>query len=176
MRPSSRTTIWSARRMVAKRWAMTRVVRPVIKLARAFCTYISDSASSSEVASSRIRMGESFRMALAMAAAETGATLANYGVVFLGEFVDEIVGQGGLGGLYHALARNIAESVADVVPHRVVKQNIFLGHDGDLFAQGAQGDAGNVHAVNADGAGGALVKPRQEIHQRGFARAADRKS
>src|SRR5580698_9615694 len=65
--PSSSTRILSARRTVAKRCAMTKVVRPTIKLARAFCTYISDSASSSEVASSRIRIGESFRMARAMA-------------------------------------------------------------------------------------------------------------
>src|SRR6267378_2273505 len=65
--PSSRTRILSARRIVASRCAITKVVRPTIRLASAFCTNISDSASSSDVASSRIRMGESFKMARAMA-------------------------------------------------------------------------------------------------------------
>src|SRR5438094_575173 len=65
--PSSKTRILSARRMVARRCAMTKVVRPTMRLASAFCTNISDSASNSEVASSRIRMGESFKMARAMA-------------------------------------------------------------------------------------------------------------
>src|SRR5260221_1823338 len=65
--PSSSTRILSARRIVARRCAITNVVLPTIKLASAFCTNISDSASSSEVASSNIRMGESLRMARAMA-------------------------------------------------------------------------------------------------------------
>ena len=70
-----------------QRCAITKVVRPTIRLARAFCTYISDSASSSDVASSRMRMGESFKYgtrdgnSLPLAAAQTRAALADDGVV-----------------------------------------------------------------------------------------------
>ena len=46
---------------------MTNTVRPVIRLFKAFCTSISDSESSSEVASSRIRIGAFFSSARAMA-------------------------------------------------------------------------------------------------------------
>ena len=82
-------------------------------------------------------------------------------MVFLREFIDEVVGQSGLGRVHNALTGNLAQTVTDVVPHRVVKQNIFLRDDGDLFAQGTDGDAGNVHSIDADHARGAFVKARQ---------------
>ena len=85
---------------------------------------------------------------------------------------DEIVGQGGLGGGDDAFFGNIREPVTDVVPHRVVEQNIFLRDHGDLFAQGTDGDVANVHAVDANGAGSQLVKPRKQIDERGFSGAA----
>ena len=55
--PPSRTTIRSARRTVESRCAMTSVVRPCMRLASACATSASDSESSCEVASSRIRIG-----------------------------------------------------------------------------------------------------------------------
>jgi len=66
-RSSSSTIILSARRIVESRCAITNAVRPIIKFDNARCTNISDSESSSEVASSRIRMGEFFSIARAMA-------------------------------------------------------------------------------------------------------------
>ena len=51
----------SARSMVERRWAMTRLVRPRISVSSACCTSRSDSLSSAEVASSRIRIGASGR-------------------------------------------------------------------------------------------------------------------
>jgi len=45
---------------------MTSVVRPLISFSSASCTSISDSVSSDEVASSRMRIGASFSRALAM--------------------------------------------------------------------------------------------------------------
>ena len=56
-----------ASRTVVRRCAITSVVRPRIRLASACCTSRSDSASSAEVASSRIRIGGSFRIARAIA-------------------------------------------------------------------------------------------------------------
>src|SRR5262249_43453434 len=65
-RPASRTRITSARRTVDSRCAMTNTVRPVMRFCSASCTSASDSASRDEVASSRIRIGESFRIARAI--------------------------------------------------------------------------------------------------------------
>ncbi len=57
----------SARRTVDSRWAITNEVRFRIRVDSASCTSISDSASSDEVASSRIRIGESRSSARAIA-------------------------------------------------------------------------------------------------------------
>ena len=57
----------SACRMVERRCATTMVVRPSMSRTRASCTSRSDSLSSELVASSRMRMGASLRMARAMA-------------------------------------------------------------------------------------------------------------
>ena len=65
--PASSTRMRSALRTVARRWAITSVVRPCMRLASACWTSRSDSESSAEVASSRMRMGGSLRMARAMA-------------------------------------------------------------------------------------------------------------
>ena len=67
MRPDSITTTRSACSMVVRRCATTRVVRPCMRRCRASCTRRSDSLSSAEVASSRIRMGAFLYTARAMA-------------------------------------------------------------------------------------------------------------
>ena len=56
MRPASSTRIRSAFTTVASRWAITRQVRPFISRSSASWTAASESESSAEVASSRIRM------------------------------------------------------------------------------------------------------------------------
>ena len=78
---------------------MTKTVRPVIRLLSALCTSISDSESSSEVASSRIRMGASFSkargdgQALALASGEPLAAVADERLIALRHLHDEIVRQ-----------------------------------------------------------------------------------
>ncbi len=67
MRPCSRTRIWSARRIVERRWAITNVVRPRMSQARPSWMRASDSESRLEVASSRIRIRGSARIARAIA-------------------------------------------------------------------------------------------------------------
>mmetsp|Transcript_32094 Transcript_32094/g.52084 ORF Transcript_32094/g.52084 Transcript_32094/m.52084 type:complete len:182 (-) Transcript_32094:148-693(-) len=66
-RPRCRTTIWSARRMVDSRWAITSVVRSRRSPASASCTESSVLVSSAEVASSRRTTGGSFRRQRAIA-------------------------------------------------------------------------------------------------------------
>ncbi len=57
----------SALRTVESRWAITKVVLPCMRTSRASWTTASDSVSSELVASSRIRILGSFRMARAIA-------------------------------------------------------------------------------------------------------------
>mmetsp|Transcript_16161 Transcript_16161/g.23734 ORF Transcript_16161/g.23734 Transcript_16161/m.23734 type:complete len:112 (-) Transcript_16161:1507-1842(-) len=54
------TMIWSACRMVDRRWAMTRVVRLARSLDSACCTEISVRVSRADVASSKSTTGGSF--------------------------------------------------------------------------------------------------------------------
>ena len=65
-RSASTTRIWSARRIVESRCAMTNVVRPLHQVAQTLLDHRSDSESSDEVASSRIKMRGSARIARAI--------------------------------------------------------------------------------------------------------------
>src|SRR5215471_18011467 len=86
MRPCSSTTTWSASRMVDRRWAMMKVVRPCISSLSAFWMRASVTESSALVASSRIRIGGSLRSARAIADQRLVALwLAQDEVVRLGE-------------------------------------------------------------------------------------------
>src|SRR5450631_85502 len=110
--------------------------------------------------------------ALALAAAETGAAFTDYGVVALGEFRDEVGGESGLCGGFHASFRDAGQAVADIVPDGVVEEDVFLGDHGDLFAERTEGDGADVGAVDANLAGGEFVEARDEIDERGFSGAA----
>src|SRR6202040_943323 len=101
--------------------------------------------------------------ALALSAAESSTAFADEGVIGLREFHDEIVREGRLGRGDHTFLGNIVQAVADVVPHGVVKQYIFLGDHGNLLAQGFDGDAANVQTIDADGAGSGLVETRKQV-------------
>ena len=95
--PRTRTTMRSALRMVDRRCAMTSVVRPCISVSSACWTRRSDSLSSAEVASSSTRMRRVLeqrardRQALALAAGEAQAELADHGVVAVRQLHDELV-------------------------------------------------------------------------------------
>jgi len=67
MCPLSNTNTWSALRMVLRRWAMTKLVRPDRSCSRAFWMKRSVRVSTLEVASSRMRMRGSARAARAIA-------------------------------------------------------------------------------------------------------------
>ncbi len=110
--------------------------------------------------------------ALPLAAAQAGSAFADHSVILLRQFRDEIVGQRGLGGGNNAVLGNTGQAVTDVVPHRVVEKNIFLGDHGDLLAEGADRNFTNIHAIDSNGAGSQLVEPRKQIYEGSFARAA----
>ena len=96
-RRCSSTTIWSAWRTVERRCAITNVVRPASRPSIASCTRRSLFASSELVASSKTRIAGSRsdrardRDALALAAREPHAGVADVGVVALRQPVDELV-------------------------------------------------------------------------------------
>ena len=66
MRPSCKSRIRSAFWMVESRWAITKQVRPFIRASMASWIRCSVAVSTLEVASSKISMGASSSMALAM--------------------------------------------------------------------------------------------------------------
>ena len=112
--PPSMTRIWSAPRMVERRWAMTKVVRPRRRARRPSWIFASLSLSRLEVASSRMRMAGSARMARAMAMRwrwppeSLMPRSPMIGVVLLLERLDELVDVGDARGL--AASRSIVAS------------------------------------------------------------------
>ena len=107
-----------------------------------------------------------------MPPAEPCPALSNHGVIAQGELLDEIVSERRLRRGDHFLLGNIGESIADVVPHRVVKENVFLRDHGDLFAQGFDGNVADIHSVDANRPRGRFMESRQEVHQRALAGSA----
>ena len=131
----------SASRTVVSRCAITSVVRPRIRFASAPCTSRSDSASRAEVASSRIRIGGSLRMARAIAIRcfwppeRRLPALADHGVVAARQVEDEVVGEGGPRRRLHARLVHVVHAVGDVGAHGVVEEHGLLRHEADLGAQ-----------------------------------------
>ena len=62
-------------------------------------------------------------------------------------------------------------AVADVVEHRVVEEQRFLGDQADLAAQVAQPHVAKRHAVQADRAAGGIGEARDQVGQRALAAA-----
>jgi len=107
IRPCSITMIWSARRMVESRLCDHERGPTLHSSKERPCWIIcSDSESRLEVASSRIRMRGSARMAranrdtLALAAGQLDASLSNDRVVFVGERFGELVDAGDTAGTH----------------------------------------------------------------------------
>src|SRR5207244_12440160 len=86
---------------------------------------------------------------------------SNDSIVAVWQRQDEILGQRGLCGGNDSFFGNVGESVTNVVPHGVVKEDVFLGDHRDLLTQRLDGDVADIHAVNPNVVGGGLVKLRQ---------------
>ena len=164
--------------MVDRRCAITKVVRPAIRLASAFCTNISDSASSSEVASSenqdrRVlqnspRNGDT----LPLAAAEPRAALADDGVVAQRQFGDEIVRQRSLRGGDHRSLGTSGQAVADIVPNGIVKR-MFSCVTMAICSRSERSVTSRMSVPSTRIAPEVtLMKAREQIYERGLARAA----
>src|SRR5579884_2280618 len=148
MRPFSRTTILSARRIVERRCAITITVRPSIKLARARCTSTSDSVSRCDVASSRIKI----------------AAFANPGIIAERKIGDKVSRKRRARGLLDEVARQVGPPIRNIVRHCIVEQKRLLGNQTNLFAQAADGYAADIAPVDSDDARSRIEESRQQIH------------
>ena len=135
--PLSSTMISSALTTVARRCAITSVVRPCAT--RSSAPWISRSVkeSSADVASSRMRMGGSFENRacdghpLFLAAGEFQATLANLRVIGAWRLLNEAVDLRQARSLPDlGVARAIA-AIADVVGDKIIEQHSVLRNDAD---------------------------------------------
>src|SRR6185295_6196458 len=169
--------IWSACLIVPSRWAMTSEVLPFIRRSSASTINASECASSPEVASSRIRIGELRMIALALPARQRRAPLADQRVVALGKLPDELVGVREPGGLLDFGARGVGLAVGDVLPDRLVEEDRLLLDVADLVTERLQRVRPQVLSVDPDRAFRGIVEARDEVDQRRLAfagRADDR--
>ena len=180
-RPPSSTAIRSASESVERRWAITSVVRCAVTALQG----LADRGLGGGVDGGRgvvehedpgvveQRAGE--RHALALAARERQAPLADAGVVALGQVVDEPVGlRGGRGGA-DLLLGGVRAAVGDVGPHGVGEEERLLEHHADRAAQGVEAQLAHVDGLarRADAQRAALhvVEARGEQRDRRLARA-----
>ena len=110
--------------MVLKRWAMTKLVRPRIRRSKAPWMRASVRVSTLLVASSRMRMRGSARMARAMVSSWRWPWLRllprsdKRGLVAVRELADKMVGVGQAGGLDALLIGGFQAPIADVLQDR----------------------------------------------------------
>ena len=76
-----------------------------------------------------------------------------------------------LGGAHDLLVARLRPAVADVFADRAMQQRGVLGHHGDLRAQRFLGQAGNILAVDEDGAAFEMKEAQQQIDHGRFAGA-----
>src|SRR5215472_8830482 len=110
------------------------------------------------------------RYALALAARERGAALADDRVVCLRQLEDELVGSGELGGGDHPAHRNARIGQRNVLAHRAVEQNILLQDDPDLASQPGHVDHCEIDAVDQHATGVRRIEPLYQSRYRRFTR------
>ena len=103
-----------------------------------------------------------------MAAGDIGAALAHLGVEAVGQRHDEIVGLGILGGLDHLLLSGVRAAPQQILADGAREEDVVLKHHADAGAELIQGIVTHVHPVHQDSAVGDVVKPGDQVHQRGL--------
>ena len=102
------------------------------------------------------------RDALALAARERVAALADDRVVALGQLPDEVVGAGRGRGRDDLVERRVGPAVGDVVADRHREQERLVEHHADVVAQARQREVAHVVAVDAHRAVGHVVEAREQ--------------
>ena len=155
-----------------------KVVRPRISRSSASTTACSVSASSALVGSSRIRIGAFFEQrpgdgeALALAARQRRAALAEHRVVALRQRGDEVVGVGGAGrGLDLVAAWRRAGRSAMFSATLIGNRNGSWSTTATCWRRLASDTVAHVVAVEQHPAGGGIDEARDQADQRALARA-----
>ena len=99
---------------------------------------------------------------------KAGAVPGQHRVVSLRHLKNGLVDMGRLAGPLHLLQGGVLLPVGKILVNGSRKQPGILQHHGISPAQAAPGEPGNLLAVHSDGAGPGIVKPHQQIDQRGF--------
>ena len=109
--------------------------------------------------------------ALALPARERVATLADHGVVAVGQAVDEAGGTGRLGRGHDLFEGGVRSAVGDVVPDRHGEEEGLVEDDADVGPQAGEGEVAHVVPVDPDGAAGGVVEAGQHAGHGGLAAA-----
>ncbi len=167
----------SARRTVERRCAMMMTVRPLrdplhVLLDDALALVVERARRLVEDQDARIGdEGAGDGDALALAARQRAAALADDGVVAFRQLEDEVVRAGELGGGDDALHRRRRIGERDVVADGAVEQHVLLQHDADLAPQPGDVDHGEIDAVDQHAPALGHVEPLHELGERALARA-----
>ena len=108
--------------------------------------------------------------ALALAARELHAKLADRRLIALGQIDDEVVGGGGLSGGLDLGVGGARPPVGDIGAHRVVEQGDLLADQRDLAVQGGERQIANIEAVDRHPAAGRIVEAQDQVEDSGFPR------
>lgn len=115
--------------------------------------------------------GAGQRQALLLAAREPEASLADQGVIALGQGRDMVMDLRHLRGRDHIGPGRLGADKAQVLGHRGIEQIGLLRHDPQHLRQRRKAEIAQIHPVEADRASVDIVKPRQKVAERGLARA-----
>ncbi len=107
--------------------------------------------------------------ALALAAREAAAALADHGVVAIRQFEDEFMRARELGRGNDRLDGHGGIGQGDVVADRTVEEHALLQHDADLTAQPGRVDDAEVEAVDEHAAALRHIEALHELRQRALA-------
>ena len=107
--------------------------------------------------------------ALALAAGEGGALLADDGFISVREFHDEVVGLGDFSGFFELFAGSAGGAEGDVGGDGVGEEEGFLEDQADGAAEVVELEGAGVVAVDEEVAGGGVVKAGDEGEEGGFA-------
>ncbi len=105
---------------------------------------------------------------LTLADGELGAPLADFCVVALFHFHDEVVDVDGFCRGDHFLLGGVFSAVTDIFPDRSRKEEGILGHHADLSAQAGEGHLPDVAAVDENRSLCHIVKSADQIYDRCF--------
>ena len=111
------------------------------------------------------------RYQLALAGGKRGTTLLHHRVVTVGQVHDEIVRMHCFGRGHDLLVGGVQLAVTNVLTHVAGENERVLQHDAHLSTQAVQRDGTYVVPVNRNRAFGDIVKTRQQVDNRGFARS-----